>query len=267
MTQGRGTVRRTLVSAPPGGAGASPAAAPQRKPAAAQPGAPAPGNELDDIIPAEGSRSTAAPPPEKAGAKGADRPWQARGPWGVIVEEMEAVNVRKEYEQLRDELTLGENATEYGVVLDAMNRAESNTFKALRLARMAKIEEQRVDLECNDELETIRRKAREDIERERHEAPEAPAAEEDPVRSDEPPAPKARGKKADAKPKGRAPTIQDLEDRMLRDWPKLYKELNHRKAEAHATRAMMEGLHERWVSRCATLRVITERVSPVGTRY
>lgn len=250
--------RRRLVRKPGEGAEAPPA---ELKPAEVARLARA---AVEELIPEPGA---ARPPPPGEEGSGEEKPWMNRGQWGTVIEDLRNVEVEKTYQRLRRDLSLGEGATEYGVVLKAADLAEQNAFEASVLARAAKLEQERVDLECDKELELLRTLAREELHQERLKAPEAPAEEEassseESAAGEEKPKPKGRGKKA-AEPKvsRRPPTIQDVEDRILANWPPLVKSLKMRKAEIHGARAMMESLAERWASRCATLRVMAEKVA------
>ncbi len=226
---------------------------------------------LDALIPEEPTgRSEANPSPhEREGGEPESFPWEGTGKWGKVVSDLYSINVEATYVKLKSALSLGEGATEYGVVLRAADKAEQYAFEAGQLARLAKLEQENVDLECDKELEVLRTQAREELEDERskqpEEKPEPAASTEEPVTEQEgaPPATARKGrKKAEPKPARRAPTIQDLEDKMMANWPKRVKSLKMRKQEAHAVRGTMDRLADAWESRCATLRMMGEKVAP-----
>ena len=105
--------------------------------------------------------------------------------------------------RLREELALGDGRTDYGRVLEALDKSAHNVDEASRLYRAAKLEEERYGLECSNEMETLRSQAVKDLNIE------------------------YRDKKRSS------PTIKDIEDRMLADYPDQYKTLKERTAEVH----------------------------------
>jgi hypothetical protein len=176
----------------------------------------------DDVETGEGSGSPVAGAGEAVG-----------GAWGRIVETVYALNPEDTYARLVSDLRLGTDATSYGAVLPALDRAERNYFDAVRLARMAKLEDEEVTRAANSELEILRTTARAELDAE-----------------------KASGKRS------KAPTIQDVEDRILANWPDRSSRLARKRAAMHGALRSVEGLVDAWRSRCSTLRVIAEKVSP-----
>lgn len=159
--------------------------------------------------------------------------WERRGSWGSVIESVEQVDPPALYRELVAALRLGDRATDYGTVHRALDGAEHNSFRAGQLARAAKLEQERVDRACDQELEVLRTNARKELEGEKG------------------------GKKA---------TIQEVEDRMMKagsGWPDLVSRLKRRKEEAHAQRGVCEHLEESWRSRCNTLRVMATKLRPM----
>lgn len=156
------------------------------------------------------------------------------GAWGRIVETVYSLDPEATYERLVADLRLGTDATSYGAVLPALDRAERNYFDAVRLSRLAKLEDEEATRSANAELEILRTNAREELEAE-----------------------KAAGKRS------KAPTIQDVEDRIVANWPDRSSRIARKRAAMHGTLRSIEGLVDAWRSRCSTLRVIAEKVSPV----
>lgn len=155
------------------------------------------------------------------------------GGWGAMIHTVTSIDdPRRMYDRLYNELTLGEGATEYGAVLVAADRAEQNRVDACRLARFTKLEDERVEHEVKKRLEVLRTSAREELDKE-----------------------KAAGTRS------KAPTIQDVEDRVVANWPDEVESIRRRTAEMHGVLRAVEGLEDAWKSRCHTLRVIMERVA------
>lgn len=164
--------------------------------------------------------------------------------WGAVIEHALTIDPVEVYQRLYDDLRLGDNATEYGAVLAACDRAEQNSVDAVRLARHAKLEDERVGRVVGERLEVLRTAARRELEK------EVADSYDDKLK----------------KTTKRAPTIQDVEDRVVANWPDESASLNRRKAEMHAALRIAEGLADSWRSRCATLRAILERVAPSRPR-
>lgn len=238
---------------------------------------PSADGEAPRHVPAARPALTRAPSSAQLHAREGDKQskpepeWMGNGPWGVVVTDFDQLNVEETYRRLRDGLSLGSNALNYGVLAEALDLAERNLFDAGRLARAAKLEQERIDLACDEELEVLRSAARDDLEREKvAKKVEAkggsakPAEQEgEPGQGEQEQATGGR-KKAATKPEaaGRI-TIQEVEDRMMRAWAPDVKKLKLRKARAHAVRGTCDKLEEAWGSRCATLRLLTEKVRRV----
>lgn len=163
----------------------------------------------------------------------ANQPWESRGKWGVVIESVEEIEPAALYKDLVALLRIADGATDYGTVHHAMNDAEYNAFRAGKLARAAKLEEERVDRVCEQELEVLRTTARKQLEAEKG---------------------------------GKKPTLQEVEDQMMRagtGWPGLVAGLNRRKSEAHAQRGTCDHLETSWRSRCNTLRVMATKLKGI----
>jgi hypothetical protein len=155
-------------------------------------------------------------------------------PWGNVVTDVFRFDVEVVYDQLQRGLTLGDRATEYGSVLSALDQASRNAYDAARLVRAAKIADAKYSSEIDERLEVMRTSARELLELEKTAA-------------------KADGKAA------KAPTLQEVADRMLANWPDEMRSLNGRKGEMHGAFRALEALEKAWWDRCATLRVMADR--------
>lgn len=155
------------------------------------------------------------------------------GDWGTIIESVYDLDIVETYKRLTSTLSLGQNATAYGAVLPALDAAESNYFDAVRLMRAAKLMDEEIKREVDKEIEILRSNARDELERE-----------------------KAEGKRS------KAPTLQDIEDRLIANWPKKSSDLRRKAGEMHGTLRACEGLIDAWKSRASTLRMIAEKVSP-----
>jgi hypothetical protein len=161
------------------------------------------------------------------------RATRSMAPWGQVVTSIYDIDIQATYRRLTDDLSLGDGATEYGAVLAAMDAAERNAFDASRLYRHAKLEEDRVTMEVDKKLEILRSSSRAELDKEKS----------DGIRS-------------------KAPTLQDIEDRMIASWPDDVAKHRQKIAEIHGAARVIEDLAGLWRSRCATLRVICERVTP-----
>jgi len=170
-----------------------------------------------------------AVPEEASRRRDADETSQFAG----VVHDIRQVDVPATYERLRDELRLGDGVVHYAQVLAAADSAERNAFDAGLLARAAKLEQEEVDRRTGAELEVLRTAARDELEKE-----------------------KTEGRRS------KAPTIQDVEDRVVANWPDKSSQLHRRREEIHAARAVADNLESRWVSRCATLRSMLDRYAP-----
>lgn len=160
-------------------------------------------------------------------------------PWGGVIDDVFRFDVDEFYQRLNGTLSLGDGATEYGAVLRALDNASRNAWDAARLVRAAKIADEKYGSEIDERLEVLRTTAREQLEREKTEA-------------------KADGKAA------KAPTLQEVADRMLANWPDEMRSLNGRKGEMHGAFRSIEALEKAWWDRCATLRVMAERFQGRG---
>lgn len=179
-----------------------------------------------DVVPADAAKIAAEiVPPSRSSA--------SHAPWAKVVDDVYRIDVVETYRRLTENLSLGDAATQYGAVLAALDAAERDAFDAVRLHRAAKLEEERVEVDVSKALEIMRTSARDELERE-----------------------KTDGKRS------KAPTIQDVEDRMLANWPSEVTRHRERLAVQHGATRAIEELAGSWRSRCASLRAIMERVAP-----
>ena len=161
---------------------------------------------------------------------------RARPPWGAIVESVFRLDAREVYARLVAELSLGDGATEYGVVLAAVDCSARNIFDSARLVRAAKLEDERLGSSIDERLEVLRSTARAELEQE-----------------------KTEGKRS------KAPTIQDIDDRMVAGWPDEARALRASKAEMHGALRAAEGLETAWRSRASDLRAMLDRFQHHGS--
>jgi hypothetical protein len=179
------------------------------------------------------------------GLKRRERPTSSvagRG-WGYVVETIISIDPAVEYARLYEALHLGDDATEYGAVLKSSNAAEQNRVDAVRLHRHGKLEEESVLRRVNEEMEILRTSAKAELVREYE-----------------------KSKDEKGKASMRTATLQDINDRVISNWPDKSAALERQKGEIHAAVRLAEELAQAWSSRCATLRVIMERVAPLQTR-
>lgn len=150
--------------------------------------------------------------------------------WGPVVESVTAIDVSAMHERLYRELSLGGGVTEYGAILHALDAADRNIVDAARLERAAKLEQERVDREVSVDMEVMRTAARRELEVE-----------------------KSEGKRS------KAPTLEEVRDRMLNNWPSKVAELEGNTQKIHAVRAVCETLTIAWRSRASSLRAMADR--------
>lgn len=156
-------------------------------------------------------------------------------PWGLVITDVFHLDVHKTYQRLVDELSLGDNSTEYGSVLHALDQSARNLFEAARLARKAKLEDQQFGVDLDKELEVLRSAASAALERDK----------KDGLRS-------------------KAPTIKDIEDRMLASWPDQMTSIKKRREEMHGAMRSIEALEVAWRERCQALRVLSQQFRTAG---
>lgn len=135
--------------------------------------------------------------------------------------------------RLRDELSIGEERTSYGVVLEALDRSARNFDDAGRLFRAAKVEEETYTLRAGERIEVMRSSALAELMAE------------------------YRDKKRPS------PTARDIEDRVLASWPEDYRMLQAKIAELHGAVRSLETLCSAWSSRCADLRIMADKARPI----
>lgn len=193
-------------------------------------------SHLEGGPPEKGPDSEVAPEP-----RGPRRPGRRSEPeiprpavaWGnVIRDTFKIPDPAALARRLRDELTLGdENRTSYATVLEALDKAARNLDDAGRLHRAAKVEEVRYRLDSEGNLEILRREASKKL-------------------------------RAEYQAKLRkSPTLQDIEDTILDNWPSEYRALLERRAELHGAARSLEILVRAWGSRCADLRIMAEHAA------
>ena len=156
-------------------------------------------------------------------------------PWGMVITDVFKLDVHATFKQLSTDLELGTGATEYGTVLAAVDRSARNLFRAACLARAAKLEDLNFAASLDVRLEVLRTAAVQALEQDKRAG----------VRS-------------------KAPTLQDIEDRMLSAWPDEVRDLRNRKEKMHGAFRAIEALEVAWRERCQALRVIAQQFKSSG---
>ena len=142
-----------------------------------------------------------------------------------MVEEVFRIEVRKTYETLTRELSVKLNTLNFGEFYQMSNAADGRAFEAARLARAAKLEEGRVRNAADGQLATMRDAVRRELLEE-----------------------KKDGKLL------RAPTKDDVEDRVRRRWPDRHRNIRDELAKMHGATRACEELLVSWRERSRTLR-------------
>jgi hypothetical protein len=199
-----------------------------------------PSNLEDTDSTESGAERWAGDPEESPQPAAASEPEPARKdrfpmPWGLVIVDVFNMDVHKLFKRLTDELSLGDGATEYGTVLHALDASARNLYEASCLARKAQLEDEKFSLELGQRLEVLRSAA-------------AASLEQD----------KAQGKRT------KAPTIEDIKDRMLASWPDEVRSINARKAEMHGAFRAIEALVVSWTKRCSALETMAQRHRQTG---
>lgn len=155
--------------------------------------------------------------------------------WGnIVVDSLKIKDPAGMARRLRSELELGEGArTDYGRVLEALDRSATNFEGAARLARAAKLEDLAFGAQVAVRVESMRTSAMAELMAEY----------------------RAKERKS--------PTKDDIEDRMIQSWPDEYTEIKTRLAELHGAFRTLETLRDAWASRCADLRIMADKARPV----
>lgn len=136
--------------------------------------------------------------------------------------------------RLREELTLGDDRVSYGIVIAALDKSASNYELAGRLYRAARSEERRFEHECSERVNVLREAARVELMSEYNQ--------------------KLR----------KSPTKDDVEARIVENWPDEYASIKGRLNELHNATQALEVLRDAWSSRCADLRIMANRTAHPG---
>lgn len=156
-------------------------------------------------------------------------------PWGLVITDVFSLDVHRTYKRLEQELSLGDGASEYGTVLHAVDASSKNLFDAARLARKAKLEDEKFAMELDKREEVLRSTAVAELEAE--------------VRN---------------KTRSKAPTIADINARMLANWPDEISSIKARKGEMHGAFRSIEALEVAWRERCQALKVMAQGFRNTG---
>lgn len=153
--------------------------------------------------------------------------------WGGVVKSSLAIKDPDAMSRrLRSELELGpEKRSSYAHVLEALDRSARNLDDAHRLCRAAKLEDERYERLAGERIEVLRSAALKELQAE-YQNKKRPSPKKD-----------------------------DIEDRLLRDWPVEYRTIRDRIAELHGTVRSLEGLRDAWASRCADLRIMADKAA------
>lgn len=175
-----------------------------------------------------GSTEAPTPPPTRPGKKtAADTVPQIPLGWGnIVVDSLRPKDPAALARRLREELSLGEERTSYGIVLEALDKSAKNIDDASRLYRAAKLEEETYERQVAERLEVMRTNALQELMAE-YQAKRRPS-----------------------------PTQDAIRDRMVCNWPDEYGAIQGRIAELHALTRSLENLLEAWKSRAADLRIM-----------
>lgn len=157
-------------------------------------------------------------------------------PWGVVINDVFEFDVYAIFKHLSEELTLGDKATEWGSVLAAIDKSASNLYWAGKLTRKAKLADEAYSTKLGVRLEVLRTAAIQLLEADR-----------------------ADGKRS------KAPTLQDIDDKMLASWPDEVSALRSDKAKMHGAYRAIEALEVAWRERCMNLRALSLQFRVSGT--
>jgi hypothetical protein len=189
-------------------------------------------------------RKKSSPPEAETAitASGADEDLtdvRAEGPtlplaWGKIVDSTLVVKDPEALaKRLREELILGEERSTYASVSYALDRSASNLYAASRLARAAKLVDEKFRIDCESRFAEMRDTALRELMYEYN----------------------AKARKS--------PTKDDIEGRVMANDPEEYRELRERHGEIHGATRVLESLRDAWQSRTADLRALADKATHV----
>lgn len=147
--------------------------------------------------------------------------------WGAVIDSIYNLDVQRTYQQLVEELALAEDERSVGHIIKAANVADMRAYEARRLVRAAKLESEKVQHQIDVELGTMREQARSELQEERRE-----------------------GKRS------KAPTLEEVADRVRKRWPDRYRRLNEERSKMHGAVRACEGLEESWRGRAQRLQAL-----------
>lgn len=152
--------------------------------------------------------------------------------WGnIITDTLRIPDPHAVARRLRDELSLGDERTSYGIVLEALDKSAKNIDDASRLYRAAKLEEENYERNTAERVEVMRTNALGDLMAE-YQAKKRPS-----------------------------PTAEAIKDRMIANWGDEYGTIERHRGELHALTRSLENLLEAWKSRAADLRIMAGQVA------
>lgn len=156
---------------------------------------------------------------------------QLAAPFERIVEKVFAVeDPEKTYARLEKDLRVGEERSDAGVLVKALDLAETNARFAHRLSYVAKLEKDRWEMENDARLGAMRGSATRALEEEKEK--------------------KIRTKQI---------TDADVEAQMALLFKDEYMELKGKRRRVELMARSLENLAETWASRCRTLQVLVGR--------
>lgn len=195
------------------------------------------GEDAQAVVEASGDNPTPSPPVnEQPNPTAAVNKFVADYPrpgvaWGNIIRDtLKIKDPAGLARRLRAELVLDDH-TSYSLIIESLNKAASNFDEACRLHRAAKIEELEYKLVVDERMEVMKTAALDELMYEYHS--------------------KQR----------KSPTVDDTEQRMLKNWPDEYRALKVKTAELHGAVRSLEKLMEAWKTRSADLRVMADRAA------
>jgi len=149
--------------------------------------------------------------------------------YAYVVESIYKVDIRREYEELKAQLTLGPNRGDPGHLLLALDAGEDNARRAHQLFLCAKLEAERYEKESDAIVGAMRDKAQLDL----------------------------NAEKADGE-RRKAITNGDVDTRAAMLFPDEWADIHTRRAKAKGSAEHLKTLAELWQGRCATVRNIND---------
>jgi hypothetical protein len=150
--------------------------------------------------------------------------------WGSVVRDtLRISNPLELVKKLKAELRLSkEELNSYENILNAVNNSAKNYNDSYMLYRASRCEDQQFSAKIRERIDVLKKEAINELMRE-----------------------------YSAK-KRKSPTIDDIEDRIISNWPDEYLRLRKQESELHGASKSLEALSKAWFSRCQDLRKILD---------